>query len=249
VRVRTGSDVSISNACVATAGGIQVFYRDESQGILLGAVKAKGSSKWSYELVDGDRKTDGRSTGDVAFHLKALFDGKKTYVVYDSVLTINQKKQATSGEVRVASRTTLSSDAWSYFNIDSSGSATPMTGFDVSIVKTLSGIQAAWLISSPATAPNPNRIRWSAVQNPPTQSLATSEGFGVPGKYLNTDGRYIAYNCEQRLCVLDSSRAIPSIKLVSTEQNPNGIDSAWVVVDRVQYLIAGYKGQLSMFRP
>ena len=163
VRVRTGSDVSISNACVATSGGIQVFYRDESQGILLGATKVKGSSKWNYELVDGDRKTDGRSTGDVAFHLKALFDGKKTYVVYDSVLTINQKKQATSGEVRVASRTTLSGEPWSYFNIDSSGSATPMTGFDVSIAKTLNGLQASWLISSPATAPSPNRIRWSRI--------------------------------------------------------------------------------------
>jgi hypothetical protein len=249
VRVRTGSDVSISNACVATSGGIQVFYRDESQGILLGATKTKGSSKWSYELVDGDRKTDGRSTGDVAFHLKALFDGKKTYVVYDSVLTISQKKQPTSGEVRVASRTTLSSDAWSYFNIDTSGSATPMTGFDVSIAKTLNGIQATWLISSPATAPAPNRIRWSAVQNPPTQGVATSELYGAPGKYLNTDGSFIAYNCYQRLCVLDSARAIPTIKLVSTEQNPNGVTSAWVTVDRVRYVVAGYKGQLSMFRP
>ena len=83
VRVRTGSDVSISNACVATAGGVQVFYRDESQGILLGATKIAGSSNWKYELVDGDRKTDGRSIGDVGFHLKALFSGKKTYLVYD----------------------------------------------------------------------------------------------------------------------------------------------------------------------
>ncbi|MEY4438200.1 MAG: hypothetical protein RL249_612 [Actinomycetota bacterium] len=249
VRVRTGSDVSISNACVATAGGIQVFYRDESQGILLGATKAKGASKWSYELVDGDRKTDGRTTGDVAFHLKALFDGKKTYVVYDSVLTINQKKQPTSGEVRVASRSTLSSEAWSYFNLDSSGSATPMTGFDVSIAKTLNGLQATWLISSPATAPSPNRIRWSEIQNPPAQNVATSETYGAPGKYLNTDGASIAYNCFQRLCVLDSVRAIPTIKLVSSEQNPDGIDSAWVVIDRVKYLVAGVKGQLSMFRP
>ena len=249
VRVRTGSDVSISNACVATAGGIQVFYRDESQGILLGATKVKGSSKWSYELIDGDRKTDGRSTGDVAFHLKALFDGKKTYVVYDSVLTINQKKQATSGEVRVASRTTLSGEPWSYFNLDSSGSATPMTGFDISIAKTLNGIQATWLISSPATAPAPNRIRWSAIQNPPAQNVSASELYGAPGKYLNTDGTAIAYNCLQRLCVLDSARAIPVIKLVYTDQNPDGIDSAWVVVDRVRYLVAGNKGKLSMFRP
>jgi len=249
VRVRTGSDVSTSSACVATAGGIQVFYRDDSQGILLGATKAKGAKSWSYELVDGDRKTDGRSTGDVAFHLKALFDGKKTYVVYDSVLTINQKKEATSGEVRVASRDTFSPGDWSYFNIDTSGSATPMTGFDVSIAKTLNGIQASWLISSPATAPNANRIRWSLIQNPPAQNVATTELYGAPSKYLNTDGTLIAFNCLSRLCVLDSARAIPTIKLVSSNQNSDGIDSAWVVIDRVKYLIASYKGQLSMFRP
>ena len=249
VRVRTGSDVSISSACVATSGGIQVFYRDESQGILLGATKAKGAKSWTYELVDGDRKTDGRTTGDVAFHLKALFDGKKTYLVYDSVLTINQKKEATSGEVRVASRNTFAPGDWSYFNIDSSGSASPMTGFDVSIAKTLSGIQASWLISAPATAPKANRIRWSLIQSPPTQGVATTEGYGAPSKYLNTDGTSIAFNCEQRLCVLDSARAVPTIKLVSSEQNPDGIDSAWVVIDHVKYLVASVKGQLSMLRP
>jgi hypothetical protein len=249
VRVRTGSDVSVSNACVATAGGIQVFYRDDSQGILLGATKVKGASKWSYELIDGDRKTDGRSTGDVGFHLKALFDGKKTYIIYDSVLTINQKKEATSGEVRVASRNTLSATDWSYFNIDASGSATPMTGFDVSIAKTLDGVQAAWLISSPATAPNPNRVRWSLIQNPPTQGVATTELFGAPSKYLNTDGSSIAFNCQLRLCVLDSARAVPVIKLVSSEESPDGVDSAWVTIDRVRYLVASYKGQLTAFRP
>ncbi len=249
MRVRTGSDVSVSNACVATAGGIQVFYRDDSQGILLGATKVKGASKWSYELIDGDRKTDGRSTGDVGFHLKALYDGKKTYIIYDSVLTINQKKEATSGEVRVASRATLSATDWNYFNIDASGSATPMSGFDVSIAKTLDGIQAAWLISSPATAPNPNRVRWSLIQNPPTQGVATTELYGAPSKYLNTDGSSIAFNCQLRLCVLDSARAVPVIKLVSSDQSPDGIDSAWVVLDRVRYLIASYKGQLTAFRP
>ena len=78
IRVRTASDVSVANACSVSAVGVQVFYRDESQGILLGAVKANGSKEWKYELVDGDRKTDGRTTGDVAFHLDALFDGRET---------------------------------------------------------------------------------------------------------------------------------------------------------------------------
>jgi Fibronectin type III domain len=248
VRVRTGSDVSISNACVASAGGVQVFYRDESQGILLGATKIKGANQWSYELVDGDRKTDGRTMGDVAFHLKALFDGTLTYVVYDSILTINQKKQATSGEVRVASRPTLSGANWSYFNIDTSGGAIPMTGFDVSIAKTLNGIQATWLNSAPTSPTSPTKIRWSPLQSPALQNSASSELFGAPGKFLNTDGSLIAFNCQQRLCVLDSVRAIPTIKLVTSEQNPDGTSSAWVTIDRVKYLIAGVKGQLSMFR-
>ena len=249
VRVRTGSDVSVSNACVATAGGIQVFYRDDSQGILLGATKIKGATKWSYELIDGDRKTDGRSTGDVGFHLKALFDGKKTYIIYDSVLTINQKKEPTSGEVRVASRATLSATDWSYFNMDASGSATPMTGFDVSIAKTLDGIQAAWLISFPGTAPNPNRVRWSLIQNPPTQGVATTELYGAPSKYLTTDGSATAFNCQLRLCILDTTRAVPVIKLVSSEQSSDATDSAWVVLNRLRYLVSSYKGQLTAFRP
>lgn len=249
IRVRTASDVSISNACVATAGGIQLFYRDESQGILLGATKAINSSEWRYELVDGDRKTDGRSTGDVAFHLKAAFDGKKTYVIYDSVLTINQKKEATSGEVRVASRDTLSGSPWSYFNLDTSGSVVPMTGYDVSIVKTLEGIVASWMIAAPTSIPNPNMIRWSILQPAAEQNVAGTANYGAPSKFLNIDGSSIAFNCAKRLCVLDRSKPSQTISLVSTEENSEGISSAWIVINRVRYLVAGYKGQLSMFRP
>jgi hypothetical protein len=62
IRVRTASDVNVSSACIASAGGVQVFYRDESQGILLGAVKGKSARNWTYELVDGDRKIDGSTT-------------------------------------------------------------------------------------------------------------------------------------------------------------------------------------------
>jgi hypothetical protein len=249
IRTRTASDVSVSSACVATAAGIQVFYRDESQGILLGASRLKSATKWSYELIDGDRKTDGRTTGDVGFHLKAAFNGRKTYVIYDSVLAINQRKQATSGEVRVASRDTFSNSPWSYYNLDSSGATTPMPGYDISISKSIAGITASWLIASPATAPNPAKIRWSLVQNAPQSNVVTPENYGAPGKYLNTDGTATAFNCAQRLCVLDQSRKVPTISLVSAEQNDEGISSAWIVIDRVRYLVAGVNGQLSMFRP
>jgi hypothetical protein len=249
LRFRTASDVSVSSACVATTAGVQVFYRDESQGILLGASRLKSASKWSYELIDGDRKTDGRSTGDVAFHLRAAFNGRKTYVVYDSVLTINQRKQATSGEVRVASRDTFSNTPWTYFNLDASGADVPMTGYDISIAKNINGLLATWLIAAPATMPNAAKIRWSYIQTIPSQNVATTENYGAPTSYLNTDGTATAFNCANRLCVLDQSRRTASISLVSADENLKGIASGWIVIDRVRYLVAGYKGQLSMFRP
>ncbi|MEY4290403.1 MAG: hypothetical protein RL130_345 [Actinomycetota bacterium] len=249
IRVRTSSDVSVSSACVASAGGVQVLYRDESQGILLGAVKTTASKSWNYELVDGDRKTDNRTTGDVAFHLKSAFDGKTSYFIYDSILTINQKKEATTGEVRVASRSNFSSSGWSYQTLQATSPANPVAGFDVALGKTAKGILATWLTSSPATMPDASQVRWSYIQTNPTLTNVSTEGFGRPSKYLSTDGSMIAFNCEQRLCAVDTSKSAPKISFVGARENPDGIGSTWVLVNRVKYLVAGVNGQLSMLRP
>ena len=259
IRVRTASEVNVSSTCVATADGIQVFYRDESQGILLGATKAKGETSWNYELVDGDRKTDGRTTGDVAFHLQAIGDGKKTYLLYDSVLTINQAKEATSGEVRLATRTGLEELSWKYQNLDSSGSSAPVTGFDVALSKSSKGILASWLISSPAASTKADRVRWTYVKALPTLNQITTTDFGSPGKNLAIDANSIAFNCQLRLCVLDTSKVSGStatgsattaaIKLVSTVQGSDAIASTWVTLNKVRYLAAGVRGELSLFRP
>ncbi len=55
-RVRTASDVSGANACVDTPDGVQIFYRDQSEGILLGAVQLGstikiGNTKLSMEIA------------------------------------------------------------------------------------------------------------------------------------------------------------------------------------------------------
>lgn len=248
-RVRTASDLSISSACVASASGVQVFYRDESQGILLGAVKQSTAKSWSYELVDGDRKTDGRTTGDVAFRLKAIFDGKKSYVIYDSLLTINQKKEATTGEVRLATRSNLSSIGWSYQTLESSSASSPVLGFDVALGKSAPGIFATWLSAAPNTLPNANRVRWALISPTPTINGVTTSSFGRPSKYLSTNASMVAFNCEKRLCALDTSKSSPKISFVAASENPDGISSTWVSVNRVKYLIAGIHGQLSMLRP
>ncbi len=251
IRVRTASDVSSSHACVASANSLQIFYRDETQGVLLGAVKVKGSA-WRYELVDGDRKADGRTTGDVGFHVRAIIDGSVTYVAYDSVLSINQKNEITSGAVRVASRTTLDPGAWRYQTLDISTDDALIFGFDVAIARTSSGVFLSWLAASAATTPKPNQVRWTSLKNPTKISETATDTFGVPGEFLATDGKIIVFNCQERLCALDTSKKVlgqSAIRLVSSTQGPEPIQSAWATVNKVKYLLATINGKLSLLKP
>ena len=247
IRVRTASDVSVSNACSISSAGIQVFYRDESQGILLAAVKARSSREWRYELVDGDRKTDGRTTGDVAFHLDALFDGKETILLYDSILTINTRKEATSGAIRVAKRVGIASSSWRYQTLDTSGDAISVVGYDVALHKGARGILAAWMTSSILTLPRAEQVRWAYLGAPTIFTTLAPKNYGTPAKFLSTDGSTAAFNCQERICAIDLSKK--TISLVSSEQSSDGIDSTWIVLNRVRYLIAGVGNQLISLRP
>lgn len=251
VRVKTSSDVSVANACVATAAAVQVFYRDESQGVLLGAVHVKGTP-WTYELVDGDRKTDGRTTGDVGFHIQAIFNGGTTYVAYDSVVSMNQKKEMTAGAVRIATRTTLEPTAWQYQTLDISTDDALIFGFDVALTRTTSGVFATWLAASAASAPKANQVRWASLSNPTKIFKLTTENFGTPGKYLATDGKTIIFNCQERLCALDTSKrdlGQAAIRLVSSTQGSEPTQSAWVTVNKVKYLLATINGKLALLKP
>jgi len=249
IRVRTASDVSVSSACIASAGGVQVFYRDESQGILLGAVKGKSAKNWTYELVDGDRKTDGRTTGDVAFSLKAAFDGRTNYLIYDAVLDINQKEQATASEIRVATRTNFLPTSWSYRVLEASTAVNPVSGFALAVGKSIGGVFAAWLGGDSLSLPEAKSIRWLSLSGNAEVSSITPEGLGTPSRYLSTDTALIAFTCEKRLCAIDKSKSIPKKIFVSPYENPEGIESAWVNVNRDKYLVAGIYGQLVMLRP
>jgi hypothetical protein len=251
VRVRTSSDVSVANACVASASAVQVFYRDESQGVLLGAVKTRNAS-WRYEIVDGDRKTDGRTTGDVGFHLQAIFDGSTTYVAYDSVISMNQKKEITSGAIRVATRTSVEPTAWQYQTLDISTQDALIFGFDVALARTSSGVFVTWLGASAASAPRPDQIRWSWLKDSTKIYKLTTENFGTPDKYLATDGNTIIFNCQERLCALDTSKrdlGQSAIRLVSSTQGPEPTQSAWVTVNKVKYVLATINGKLALLKP
>ena len=246
-RVRTASDVSMSNACVVTPTGVQVFYRDESQGVLLGAYKLNTSSKWLYEQLDGDRKTDGRTTGDVAFHLAAGFDGKKTYVLYDSVLVINQKKEATSGAIRLATRTDIDPTKWVYRTLEESSDSLAMTGYDVALSVTTKGAFAMWLGSSAVTIAKPNQIRTAVIAtNLVVKSFDTSN-FGTPNRWTRTNGSAALFNCEDRLCVIDYSTK--KVSLITRSTVATGISGKWITIGGKTSVVANIDGNLALAKP
>jgi hypothetical protein len=251
VRVRTSSDVSVSNACVTTASDIQVFYRDQTQGITLGAVKSKGGD-WKYELVDGDRATDGRSTGDVSFHMKAALVGKTTYLVYDSVTGFDERKNVTAGSVRLANRTGVDPLGWEYLELDIATDKSFIAGYDVAIANVGGSALVTWL-AGPSTTPGiANEIRWLKLDAPKKISKISSGNFGRPGEHLSTDGKTIIYNCQERLCAISTDKKIvgqSSIRLVSSPQQLAPIDTVWVTINKSLNLLAGKNGKVVLLKP
>lgn len=250
VRVPTASNVSVSNACAVTSEGIQVFYRDETQGVLLGAYKNFGGA-WNYELVDGDRKTDFRTTGDVAFHLKALVDGNKTYVIYDSVLAIDQNRDATSGEIRLATRTRFDPGAWQFRTLESPKADASILGYDVEIVKSAKGIMASWFSATTLSMPDPTLVRTLNISNSSAVLITSSSNFGTPNKLLSSDSKTLMFNCLGRLCALDYakfSRGQSAISLASSWQSTEPIASAWITLNKVRYAVAGINGKVVLLK-
>jgi hypothetical protein len=251
IRVRTSSDVSVSNACVATASDIQVFYRDQTQGITLGAVKSNGSS-WRYELVDGDRATDGRSTGDVSFHMKATLVGQTTYLVYDSVTVFDERKKVSAGSVRMASRTGVNPSDWQYIELDQASDKSSIAGYDIAIANVGNSALVAWL-AGPSTTPGvANEIRWAKVDSPKKISRIVSGNFGQPGEHLSTDGKTIIFNCQERLCAINTAQKTlnqNSFRLVTSSQELQPIDSVWLTINKSLNLLANKKGKMVLLKP
>lgn len=243
-RVRTASDVSVSNACAVNAAGVQVFYRDESQGIVLGAVKS--GSTWRYEIVDGDKDTEGRTTGDVGFHMKSITVGARIHLIYDSVKGFDLEKNVTRGEVRYASRSSGLVEDWVFQTLDVPGEGVSVVGYDVSIFNSVRGVIAAWYTGSGLTFPNPNQLRTKVV-TATTSSAFSAGNFGIPNSSMAIDDRSVLFGCELRLCELNRSNK--SISLISRNQLARDSAAAWITLNKIRYALAGASGKLSLFRP
>lgn len=243
-RVRGASDVSISNACSVKDNILQVFYRDESQGILLGAVKENG--KWIYEIVDGDKDTENRTTGDVAFHMKAVTVGKKINLIYDSVKGFDAEKNITKGEVRYATRSSSSNSDWEYKTLDAPNERIYAVGYDVSIFNAKKGPVTSWFTASGFAYPNPDQIKFQDLEGSAVESIKT-EDYGTLNSSINSNEKRILFSCELRLCVLDKSTK--RINLVSKGSIQKGGQISWITTGNSDFALAGLNGKLTLLKP
>ena len=243
-RKRGGSDVSVSSACAVTSSGVQVFYRDESQGILLGAVKDR--LDWRYEIVDGDKDTEDRTTGDVAFHLKATTVGKKIHLIYDSVRGFDMERNVTRSEMRYATRSSAFVEDWTYKTLDIPGNGVSVAGYDVAIFNGARGINTGWFTGTGASFPNPNQIRYQLF-GASSFTDASSVEFGVPNSPIVMDDRTIMFGCQLRLCALNQANR--SVSLISKGTVQEGSLSSWITLNKIRYAVAGVSGKLTLFKP
>jgi len=244
-RVRTASDVSVSNACAITPAGEQVFYRDESQGILLGAVR--DGKVWRYEIIDGDSELNNRTMGDVAFHMKAVTVGKSVNLFYDSVLSVsNVDKSALRGEIRVASRESAFSEDWKYQSVPQSSGSTVVAGYDLAATLVSKTIYIGWLGASGISLPKPDQIQWSKLDSPVPPSTSKTDYFGVPSSPIAVDNSAIIFGCQDRLCAYNKNDQ--TINLISTTSVKDSKSATWITINNIKYALVASDGKLALFR-
>ena len=243
VRVRTASDVSVSNACAVTSNGLQVFYRDESQGILLGAVRSQ--NRWFYEIVDGDKKTGGRTIGDVGFRLRALTLGETVYLLYDSILVVDQNRDATQGEVRMATRSSIYPEDWSYKNLETTGELVAVPGYDISMSSTSKQVFGSWLSSTPMTRPKPDRIKSRLISDVDAPVAGFAEDHGSLSGPLAEDFTGALFGCEGRVCAMSKQSQAVSL-IVDKEVSPKQT-AVWLKLGRERFVAIGIAGKLTLF--
>jgi hypothetical protein len=184
--------------------------------------------------------------------MEATLVGRTTYLVYDSVTGFDETRKVTSGSVRMASRTGVNPSDWQYLELDNSTDKSFIAGYDVAIANVGTSAQVAWL-AGPSTTPGvANEIRWVKVDSPKRISKIVSGNFGKPGERLSTNGKTIVYNCQERLCAINTETKIlnqNSIRLVTSSQELKPIDSVWLTINKSLNLLASKKGKMVLLKP
>ena len=198
------------------------------------------------EIVDGDKQTQGRTTGDVGFSLSAIANGKTVYVIYDSVLTLSSGNYATQGETRLAQRNTIYPEDWDYQTLDGPDSGVAVAGYDVVLAKSGTKVAAAWLSASGNRLPDPDQIKFLIIEEDDLPKSATTEEFGTPGWPIAIDNKGLIFGCEKRLCSIGNSGT--TAKLVNGALLDGVKESATITINKARYAVTSINKKLVLIK-
>jgi hypothetical protein len=160
---------------------------------------------------------------------------------------INQKKEATAGAIRLATRTDIDPTKWVYRTLEESSGSLAMTGYDVALSVNTKGAFAMWLGASSVTIPKANQIRTAVIEATLSIKSFDTSNFGTPNRWIRTNGNSALFNCEDRLCVIDF--ATKKISLITPTAVATGISGKWITVGGKTSVIANIDGNLSLAKP
>jgi hypothetical protein len=104
---RTTHSVATDVSAVSFGTAVHVFYRDETSASLRHAWRSDGT--WSFQTLDGNSTTGGRTTDDVGLHSAAVVYRNRLHVFY---------QDATTGDIRHA---VFNGTSWRFSVLDGSG--------------------------------------------------------------------------------------------------------------------------------
>jgi hypothetical protein len=99
--------------------------------------------------------------------------------------------------------------------------------------------------------PDPTLVRTLNVSKSSGVLIASTSNFGTPNKLLSSDSKTLLFNCLGRLCAIDYakfSKGQSAVALASSWQSPEPIASAWIVLNKVRYAVAGINGKVVLLK-
>ncbi len=259
IRERTSDNVGTASACVINSSGLQVFYRDENQGLLLGSTLSDG--QWKFETVDGNSDKNGRTTYDVGTHLAATVFQNRIYLAYDAISGLYQDGSISGSDIQIASRNNTDPASWGYATFDAS-TQVPSAGFAIGIWPNQNNVQVSWISTSTQSYPVPDSIRvlnlksgaitLSGINTPldKTYSINSFPNFnnGMPSYPMGSTSSNIFYRCSTHLCNLNLKNT--QISLVSNIKIRENTALSTINNNNIDYLLAlGTNQQLYLFAP
>ena len=99
--------------------------------------------------------------------------------------------------------------------------------------------------------PDPTTVRTLNVDSTSEVSVISTTNYGIPNELMSSDSKTLMFNCLGRLCAVDYakfSKGQSAISLASSWQSTEPTASAWIVLNKTRYAVAGINGKLVLLK-